>query len=158
MAEPTRGESGSGFVQTYETTRGRWYRLELLTFTIVSDATAGVHTVRVRLTDPALGTIALLPDLNEAGPSMTIRYTYGVGLSASACTITDGMTVEDALPDTILRPETLITIEPVDSTGAEIPGDAVGNVILFLQSAPASGDEADREPPEPLLVAVGASV
>lgn len=154
MAEPVRGESGAGTTTVYTTGRDLYYRLELLTFTIVTDGTAGVHTVRVRLVDPALSTIGVIPDLNEAAASGTYRYTFGIGLTASTCVITDGMAVTDALPDTVLRPETTVKVEPVDDTGAEIPGDQVGNVVLYLARVAGAASGGIIPAPAPLLVPV----
>lgn len=152
MAEPVLGASGSGFTTVYTTNRSTYYRLELLTFTIVADATAGVHTVRVRLIDTALDTIAVLADLNEASASGTYRYTFGVGLTASACVLTDGMSVTNALPDTILRPDTAIRVEPINDAGSELAGDAVGNVRLYLRTIAGIGAGDAIPAPGPLLV------
>lgn len=132
MAEAFSGAAGSGSLTVYTVPRAYELRLALLTFTVVTDATAGIHKVRVAFTDAALGAVtARLRDLNEGGPSMTLRYTYGIGLAASACAAADGWEMTDALPDTVLAPQTALTIATVTDAGVVIAGDAITGVVLY---------------------------
>jgi hypothetical protein len=132
MAEAFRGSAGVGSVLVYTVPRGYILRLELLTFTLTTDATAGIHKARVVLTDTALAAVtARLRDLNEGGPSMTLNYTYGIGLAASACVAVSGWDMTDALPDTVLAPQTTITVTPVNDAGSTIAGDALSGVVLY---------------------------
>jgi hypothetical protein len=144
MSEAFRGASVTGSGTVYTVPRGYILRLELLAFTVTTDATAGIHKVRVVFTDTALAAVtARLRDLNEGGPSMTLNYTYGIGLAASACTAATGWDMTDALPDTVLAPQTTITVTALDDSGATIAGDAVSGVVLYgdlVSEAAADGD------------------
>lgn len=132
MGEAFRGNTGSGSVVVYTVPRDHALRLELLTFQLVTDATAGVHKAAVTFTDSTIGRFtARLRDLNEGGPSMTLTYTYGIGLNGSACVAVDGWTMTDALPETVLAPETVITVVAVNDSGTTIAGDAIQAVTLF---------------------------
>lgn len=151
MAEAFRGEPGSGSVLAYTVPRAYVLRLEILTFTLTTDATAGIHKARVLFADAALGaSTAYLRDLNEGGPSMNLRYTYGIGLAGSACVASDGWEMTDALPDTVLAPETTITLTAVNDAGVTISGDTFGSVVLFGELVGLSGTGADG-PLEPLV-------
>lgn len=142
MAEAFRGAAGTGSVLVYTVPRAYVLRLELLTFTVTTDATAGVHKVRVLLTDTALAaTTARLRDLNEGGPSMTLNYTYGIGLAASACVAVTGWDMTDALPDTVLAPQTTVTVTPINDAGTTIAGDAISGVVLYGDLVTATGDD-----------------
>jgi hypothetical protein len=146
VAEAFRGAAGTGSVVVYIVPRGYILRLELLTFTLTTDATAGVHKARVVFTDTALAAVtARLRDLNEGGPSMTLNYTYGIGLAASACVAVSGWDMTDALPDTVLAPQTTITVTPVNDAGTTIAGDALSGVVLYgdlITESGADGSEA----------------
>jgi hypothetical protein len=150
MAEAFRGASVTGSGITYTVPRAYILRLELLTFTLTTDATAGIHKARVLFTDTALAAItARLRDLNEGGPSMTLTYTYGIGLAASACVAANGWEMTDALPDTVLAPETEIALSAVTDAGVTIAGDAFSGVVLYGDLVTAAGDDSG---PVPALV------
>lgn len=144
MAEAFSGQAVTGSGVVYTVPRAYVLRLELLTFTMVTDATAGVHKARVLFTDAQLGaTTARLRDLNEGGPSQTLRYTFGIGLSGSACVAVTGWEMTDALPDTVLAPQTAITVSAVNDAGTTIAGDAFSGVVLFgdlVTTAETDGD------------------
>jgi hypothetical protein len=132
MGQAIRGAAGSGDVDVYTVPRDHEFRLELLTFALVTGATAGVHKALVTFTDSQIDqTTALLRDLNEGGPSMTLTYTFGIGLNGSACVAVTGWNMTDALPDTLLAPETVISITAVNDAGATIAGDVITNATLF---------------------------
>lgn len=132
MSEAFNGAGGFGSVIAYIVPRGYLLRLEMITFALATDATAGIHKAKVTLTDSALGApTAFLRDLNEGGPSQTLRYTYGIGLSGSACVTVTGWEMTDALPDTILAPQTTITVSAVNDAGTTITGDSISSVVLF---------------------------
>lgn len=131
MGEPIAGKGGAGSVVTYTTPRNEYLRVELVAFTITTGAAAGVHTAQVTYTDQSGLVIATLADFNELGGSQTNRYTFGIGLIPFSCTVPNGMAVQDALPDTVLRPQTAITITAVDDAGATIAGDTISNVALY---------------------------
>jgi hypothetical protein len=153
LAEAFRGAFGYGSVLAYTVPRGYVLRLELLTFTVTTDATAGIHKARVLFTDTALAAVtARLRDLNEGGPTMTLNYTYGIGLAASACTAATGWDMTDALPDTVLAPQTTVTVTALDDSGATIAGDAITGVVLYgdLVAEPAAANGVD-DPLPPLL-------
>jgi hypothetical protein len=151
MSEAVRGASVTGSGITYTVPRAYILRLELLTFTLTTDATAGIHKARVVFTDTALAAVtARLRDLNEGGPSMTLSYTYGIGLAASACVAVNGWEMTDALPDTVLAPQTTVTLSAVTDAGVTIAGDAFSGVVLYGDLVTASGD--DDFGPVPALV------
>jgi hypothetical protein len=132
MSDAYRGNAGSGSVVVYTTPRDHLFRLEMLTFTLTTDGTAGVHSAVVTFFDNALSAItARLWDWNEGGPTMTLFYTYGIGLRPFNCTVTTGMMIQDALPDTVLAPSTQITVTAVNSAGVTIAGDAISAVVLY---------------------------
>jgi hypothetical protein len=143
VAEAFSGESGAGSLVVYTVPRAYDLRLDVLTFAVTTDTTAGIHHAKVVFTDKALNAVtARLRDLNEGGPSMTLRYTYGVGLSASACVAADGWEMTDALPVTVLAPQTNISISVVNDAGTVIAGDAISGVVLYgdLATVAASDD------------------
>jgi hypothetical protein len=132
MSEAFAGQFGSGSVLVYTVPRDHSLRLELLTFTLTTDGTAGIHSAKVSFTDTTLSAItARLWDWNEGGPSMTLYYTYGIGLKPFNCTVTTGMMMCDALPDTVLAPDTQITVSAVNSAGVTIAGDTITQVVLY---------------------------
>lgn len=148
MGQAWRGESGDGQVITYTVPRGYFLRLEMLYFELQCDGTAGIHKARVTFLDSALNLrTAVLRDLNEGGASEFLTYTYGIGLNASACVTVDGWELTDALPNTVLAPETQVWIGSVDDSGSVIGGDNISGVTLFGDLFNAAGPIKD----EPLL-------
>jgi hypothetical protein len=132
MGQAIRGASGSGDVDVYTVPRDHEFRLELLTFALITDATVGVHKALVTFTDSQIDqTTALLRELNEGGPLQTLTYTFGIGLNGSACVAVTGWNMTDALPDTILAPETVVTISAVNDAGVTIVADVITNATLF---------------------------
>lgn len=148
MSTPISGQGGTGEVLLHTFGQGGPVRLELVTFTIVTDATVGVHTCRLLLIDPGAGVIYRGDDLNEAPPSSTIFYTYGIGLIPSACTLTAGMAARDDLPDTKLQPGTSVELHCINGAGVTIANDQVQDVVLF---ASGGGAQAGGEAPLPLI-------
>lgn len=121
---------GSGTIFT--TPREGLFRLELIRFQLTTDATAGVHSAMVTFTDPGAGKpSAEIWDWNEGGASMTLYYTFGIGLKPFNCTVTTGMRIPVHLPDTALWPGTVITAYSVDTALATIAGDTITNVVLY---------------------------
>jgi hypothetical protein len=150
VAEAFSGAGGSGSSVVYTVPRAYELQLDVLTFTVTTDATAGIHHAKVTFTDTALGAVtARLRDLNEGGPSMTLRYTYGVGLSASACSAADGWEMTDALPFTVLAPETRISVIMVNDGGTVIAGDTISEVVLYGVLA---HPDADADTPDERLL------
>jgi hypothetical protein len=148
VPQAIRGNTGLGSVDVYTAPRDHELRLDLLTFTLTTDATAGVHSPLVTITDSQLGqVIARLWDWNEGGPSMTLYYTFGRGLRPFNCTLTTGMFVPVHLPDTILEPDAVITVSSVDVTGTEIPGDAITAVAVYGELISVVDDAANAGPP-----------
>ncbi len=132
MSEAFAGAFGTGQTLVYSVPRDHSLRLELLTFTLTTDGTAGVHSALVTFTDTTLNAItARLWDWNEGGPTSSLFYTYGIGLKPFNCTVTTGMMIQDALPDTILAPDTQIRVAGVNGSATVIAGDAVSNVVLY---------------------------
>lgn len=132
MAVPIRGATGAGSVLVYTVPRDHSIRLELLTFTLTTDGTAGVHSAAVYIYDTSLGAFtARIWDWNEGGASMTLYYTYGIGLRPFNCTVTTGMMIPNNLPDTILNPDTQVTVAAVNTAGVTIPGDTITAVTLY---------------------------
>lgn len=132
MAQAIRGAIGAGSVVVYTVPRDQILRLALLTFTLTTDATAGVHSAVVTLYDSQLAAItARIWDWNEGGPTMTLYYTYGIGLRPFNCTVTTGMMIPNNLPDTELAPQTIITVTAVNAAGVTIAGDAISAVVLY---------------------------
>jgi hypothetical protein len=132
MSITVRGKAGSGETTVYNSPNERAVTVQSIKFQVDTDGTAGTHTVRVRYVEPTIGAVVTLDDLNLGGPSQTNYYTYGLGLNASACTITDGMAVTDALPWIELAPGSHITVTPTDGTDTVISGDAISNVVLKI--------------------------
>src|SRR5438105_8898712 len=109
MPEAIRGTAGSGTLTTYTVPRDHTMRLEMVTFTLTTGSAAGVHAPMVSYYDGDLAaTTARIWDWNEAGPVMTLYYTFAIGLRPFNCTITTGMTIPNALPDTLLNPDSLV--------------------------------------------------
>jgi len=153
MSEAFAGQFGSGSVLVYSVPRDHSLRLELLTFTLTTDGTAGVHSAKVSFRDTTLGAItATLWDWNEGGPTMTLIYTYGIGLKPFNCTVTTGMMIQDALPDTVLAPDTQITVTAVNTSGVTIAGDAISSVVLYGALTDDVVDKPQDTSPNPLLV------
>lgn len=134
MSTPVSGGGGSGSVVAYTLSQGERAVIETLCFEVATNATAGTHAVQVDLVIPTVGTVASLMDLNIGGPGQVNFYSYGVGLNASACTITTGMAVTDALPEVELPPGSEVQITAVNGAGVEIAGDQILNVLLMLSS------------------------
>jgi hypothetical protein len=74
---------------------------------------------------------------------MSLRYTYGVGLAASACAAVNGWEMTDALPVTLFSPQTAISVAVVDDAGATITGDAISSVVLYGDLVTEAGDESN---------------
>jgi hypothetical protein len=150
MGQAYNGAFGTGSVLVYTVPRDHSLRLEMLTFTLTTGVAAGVHSAAVTFTDVNLNAVtARLWDWNEGGPGMTLFYTYGIGLKPFNCTVTTGMMIQDALPDTVLAPGTQITVSAVDTTGATITGDTINGVVLygpFIDAVAAGGDFQDVLP------------
>jgi hypothetical protein len=149
MSITVRGNEGSGATVVYNSPNERAVTVQSLKFQVDTDGTAGTHAVRVRFVEPTIGAVVALDDLNVGGPSETHYYTYGLGLNASACTITGGMAVTDALPWIELAPGSQIVVTPTDGTDTVISGDAISSVALKINDDQAEG--ADNSP-MPLLV------
>lgn len=130
MSLTVRGQEGSGFVTIYSVPQIYGVQVETVKFQVDTDGTAGTHTVRLRLVDPVLDSIATLDDFNVGGPGQTNFYTYGLGLNASACVIPSGVAVTDALPWTELAARGSITVSSIDANGTEIPGDTFSEVVI----------------------------
>src|SRR5207302_1837164 len=111
MGQAFAGTGGTGSTLVYTVPSGFSLRLEILRFVLTCDSTAGIHKARVVFYDSTLSaTTATLRDLNEAGPSEVVTYTYGIGLNGTWCVAVSGWEVTDALPNTELAPQTTITI------------------------------------------------
>lgn len=132
MSITVRGNSGSGETVVWTSPAERAVTVQSLRFQISTDGTAGTHAVRVRFVEPTIGAVVTLDDLNIGGPAQTNYYTYGLGLNASACTITSGMAVTDALPWIEIAPLTQITVSPTNGTDTVISGDAISGVALKI--------------------------
>lgn len=130
MSVTVRGTPGSGFVTIYQVPAIYAVQVETVKFQVNTDGTAGTHAVRLRLVDPALGSLATLDDFNVGGPTQENYYTYGLGLNASACTIPTGVAVTDALPWTDLAASGSITLTAVNDVGVEIPGDSFSEIVI----------------------------
>lgn len=148
MPQAIRGNFGSGSVDVYDVPTDHACRLELLTFTYTTDGTAGVHAPQVIITDTQLAQVtARIWDWNEAGPSMVLSYTFGIGLRPFNCTLTTGMIVPVHLPNTILQPDSVITIQATNAAGVEIAGDTISNVVLYVTLFDILADSPSQLPP-----------
>jgi hypothetical protein len=147
VSDTISGNGGLGATKLYELAAGQEGTLETLSFTVVTDATAGTHAVRVTLEIPTVGIVARLDDLNVSGPGQTNFYTYGLGLNASACTLPTGLAVTDALPWTSLPPGAQIKATPIDGAGATLTGDRISAVLLQMTSMAAA---AVAQIPQPI--------
>ena len=157
MPQAYTGVSATGSGVTFTTPREGLFRLELIHFTLTTDATAGVHAPMVTFTDPGTAKpSAEIWDWNEAPANATIYYSFGIGLRPFNCVLTTGMRVPVHLPDTALWPGTTVTLSSINTAGNVISGDTITNVTLYgeLFSGTAGGP-ADNSP-EPILVPVAA--
>lgn len=152
MSISVTGNAGTGSTRVYDAPAFSDVQIETIRFQINTDATAGVHMVRIKYGDPSGGDIASLDDLNAGGPSQTNFYTYGLGLNGSACVLNDGLAATDALPWTTLPANGYINVSPIDDNGVELTGDAISAVFLRVALVSDSGADNDAAP---LLVPSG---
>lgn len=121
--------TGSGVTYTLGT--GHRLYLELLAFTLVTSAAVATRNPEVLIKAQSGETLATLQDLNDVGASWTVAYTYGVGLTAGCGIGANGGAIVNALPATWLEQGATITLTSLDSTGAQVAGDAFSNVVLY---------------------------
>lgn len=152
MSISVSGDSGVGSTRVYNAPAFSDVQIETIRFQIDTDATAGVHMVRIKYGDPSGGDIASLDDLNAGGPSQTNYYTYGLGLNGSACVLNDGLAATDALPWTTLPANGYVNVSPIDDFGVELQNDVVSAVFLRVTLITDSGASVDTNP---LLVPSG---
>jgi len=132
MPEAFAGAPVTGTGTVYTVPRDHRLRLELLSFTLTTDNTAGVHSALVRFYDASLAAYtARLWDWNEGGGNMTLYYTFGIGLRPFNCTVTTGMAIPCHLPDTVLAPDTQIQVSAVNTALATIAGDTITAIALY---------------------------
>jgi hypothetical protein len=104
-------------------------------------------------------TAAVYKDWNVAADGASIRYTFGIGLISSACTVADGEAVEHDLTNTILSPNTEIIVTSVDETGAAIGGDNITSCILYAtQLTPDTTLDPTPASREPIYFMPGSAV
>lgn len=131
MASAVLGDNGQLPLTAYTTPAAGEYALDAVTFRLHCDGTAAEHHAVVEYIDNSGEVVAVHKDWNVASDGATIRYTFGIGLISSACTITDGEQVEHDLTDTIVAAKTDIRIRAVDEGGTDIPGDNIAQCILY---------------------------
>lgn len=107
------------------------FRCELVSFSLVTDGTAGVHGAQLEYRAQNGATLSLQQDLNDVSASSTVHYTFGIGLVASTCTIVSGNAIEHPLPDCDLRPGDTIRVRAVDANGATIAGDSFQSISIY---------------------------
>lgn len=131
MANAYKGSPGNVPQLIYTTPPDKDFALDSITFVLHCDGVAAEHHAVVEYVDNSGLTAAVLKDWNVAPDAAAIRYTFGIGLISSACTVADGEAVEHDLTNTILSPSTEIVVTSVDAAGNVIAGDNVQSVVLY---------------------------
>lgn len=131
MANAYKGSPGTVPRLVYTTPPDKDFALDSVTFDLHCSGSAAEHHAVVTYVDNSGLTAQVHKDWNVAADGAVIRYTFGIGLISSACTIVSGETVEHDLTNTVLSPNTLVEITSVDESGNLIAGDTVQNVVLY---------------------------
>ncbi len=152
MARTIHGKDGAGNVVVYDLLATDEFRLDTISFTLVTSAVVGNRSLEVLLYDDAQAILARVPDWNDCVASITVRYTFGVGLVPSFCVANDGGAVQNDLPDTRLGPGYAIEVRSVGSTGAVFSGDRIRAVVLSVTDFAAPSIESVVPPYTPLEI------
>ena len=131
MANAYRGDNGDTPLTVYTTPAEGEFALDSITFLLTCGGTATEHHARVTYIDSAGEIVGVLKDWNVAPDGATIRYTFGIGLISSACTVVDGETVEHDLTNTVLDAKTQVIVSSVDEAGNDIAGDSISACFLY---------------------------
>lgn len=131
MATAVLGDNGALPLTVYTTPAAGEYGLDAVTFRLQCAGTAAEHHAVVEYIDNSGEVAAVHKDWNVAADGAEIRYTFGIGLISSACTIVDGEQVEHDLVNTVVAPKTKIRVRSVDESGTDISGDTITQCILY---------------------------
>lgn len=131
MADAYLGNNGACPLTVYTTPAAGEFALDSITFFLHCDGTAAEHHPRVTYIDSSGVIAGVLKDWNVAPDGATVRYTFGIGLISSACTVVDGETVEHDLTNTVLAAKTEIVVSSVDEAGSDISGDNITACVLY---------------------------
>lgn len=131
MAVAYSGDNGATPLTVYTTPAEGEFALDSITFFLHCGGTAAEHHARVTYIDASGEIVGVLKDWNVAPDGATIRYTFGIGLISSACTVVDGETVEHDLTNTVLDSNTQIVLSSVDESGTDISGDSISACFLY---------------------------
>lgn len=144
--EMHRGVDAAGSGTVFTLPDGTRLRLETLSFTLVTDSTAVSRNMQVSIYNQAGLVIATLADWNDVAASLTVTYTWGIGLEAFCGSVAGATAIQNVLPDTVLEGGSSVAVASVNaSTGATVSGDAIGNVTLWGASD-SGGTLADAIP------------
>jgi hypothetical protein len=136
--------TGNGI--TYTLGPAQRLRVETITFTYTASATVATRNPQVVYRSRTGQLLAVMPDLNDVVASAVVTYAFGVGLEPFCGVAPTGTFVQHDLPDTVLEPETTISLEARDgTTGAVIGTDAFTSVVLWA-IADTSGTAEDVIP------------
>jgi hypothetical protein len=145
MSQTVQGNNGIGSTRVFDAPALSDVWIESIRFVIDTDATAGVHMVRIKYGGPDGSDLAQLDDWNEGGPSETHFYTYALGLNGSMCTLGNLLGATDALPWTTLPASGYVNVSPIDDQGQELQGDVVSGVWMRVTYVTAP-ETTTREP------------
>lgn len=144
MANAYLGANGSLPRTVYTAPAAGEFALDSVTFLLHCDGTAAEHHPVVEFIDNSGVVAAVHKDWNVAPDGAQVRYTFGINLISSACTVIDGEQVEHDLLNTVLTAKTDIRLRSVDEGGNDISGDNITQCILYgtqLGSAVTSASE-----------------
>lgn len=133
MARAINGITGSGSVDTYQLSLLQSLTVDCISFVLTTDATAVTRAPQVVYRNPDRTVIATIPDWNDVGATAVVGYTFARGLNPFACVVETGGQVQHDLPFTELEQSCIIELRSVDTTGAVVPGDAFGAVVLWVE-------------------------
>lgn len=154
MANAYLGDNGDLPLTVYTTPAAGEYALDAVTFLLHCDGTAAEHHPVVEYIDSSGEVAAVHKDWNVAPDGAQVRYTFGINLISSACTIVDGEQVEHDLLNTVLTAKTKIQLRSVDESGTDIAGDNITQCILYGTQLGASSSSTA----EPIYFMPGSAV
>lgn len=139
MSYAINGQGGTGEVTTYTLAQSEELVLETITWTLATSVTTGRRTPEVRLLTANGQLIARIPDWNDLFESMTVTYTFGIGLTPFCGSINSGGCVQNDLPFASLEPGASIVLVAVDDTGAPFASDTISDVTLWVADLTGAG-------------------
>jgi hypothetical protein len=146
MSNAYLGDNGQTPLVVYTTPAADDFSLDAITFVLHCNGTASEHHAQVRVEDNSGVITMVCKDWNVAPDGASIRYTFGIGLIPSACTVVDGEAVEHDLVNTVLSPKSVVIVSSVDESGAAIPFDEISACILYGDAFPVRATVPSNQP------------